>query len=471
MQQLHLVGFTTDLDHLILSTRKGAKSGSFLVPLDDRLLEVIGDAVRRRNQEGSHDGALEVPAELVAPREPTRRTSLLSPREIQARLRSGRTIVQVAKDAAADEEWVEKFAPPVLAERERVVDSARELVYGKPRRGPSAETLGMSVRWNLADRGIRFTDDEFDACWSAFHVAEATWGITFEFVSRGKRQRAEWEVDFHDGELAARNRVASDLAYVEPGRRRRPVSLAPPVDTRTPRRDAREAVAADDEPAPRPKRAAARKAASKRSRSRSAAAPKKAPPRSRARAATKRAGRPVTASKASKTSKASKASKTAGRTAKAAKSARATKTAKATKAGKATKRGGSRAGGRGDEPPRPAASSPLTPQDRGVMTPRVVAVPPRNELAKRRMELVRAATTNGGPAPNGTRGRPVTGSRPRPAPPSPPASPPPTPPAATRPSTAPAETAPPPRAAAHEGARAGVVAVGHRSRRRGAPQA
>jgi len=34
MQKLHLVGFTPDHDGLILSARKGAKSGKFVVSVD-----------------------------------------------------------------------------------------------------------------------------------------------------------------------------------------------------------------------------------------------------------------------------------------------------------------------------------------------------------------------------------------------------------------------------------------------------
>ena len=39
MQQLHLVGLTTDLDSIICSARKGAKSGSFVLPLNEHLLQ------------------------------------------------------------------------------------------------------------------------------------------------------------------------------------------------------------------------------------------------------------------------------------------------------------------------------------------------------------------------------------------------------------------------------------------------
>ena len=43
MQDLHLVGFTTDRRHLIFSARRGAKSGSFLVPVDEELVSVVAE--------------------------------------------------------------------------------------------------------------------------------------------------------------------------------------------------------------------------------------------------------------------------------------------------------------------------------------------------------------------------------------------------------------------------------------------
>jgi hypothetical protein len=318
VQQLHLVGFTTDLDQLILSSRKGAKSGSFLVPLDERLLEEIAEAVRRRN-DGQTTGAappIEAPPEIAAAGRSSasgtgraRPTSALSPREIQARLRAGRSIADVAKEASADEEWITNFASPVIAERAQIIRAARQLVFSKPRRGPSAEALGSSVRWNLADRGVRLTDDEFDACWSAYLVGDALWGVTFEAVVRGRQQHAVWEVDLRDGEVFARNRVASDYGFVEVARRRQPPSLPAP---------SRSSGRSGDRSAPASKTAAT---ATSRATKRAA---KKAPARS---------------------TKATKASKTAARSGKAA--GRAGSKAGGRSGAKTSGRGTAKASGRG----------------------------------------------------------------------------------------------------------------------------
>lgn len=346
VQQLHLVGFTTDLDQLILSVRKGAKSGSYLVPLDDRLLAEIAEAVRRRNDDQTTGAAppLELPPEVAAAARPpsgrARPASSLTGREIQARLRSGRSIAEVAKEAGADEEWVTKFASPVIAERAQIIRAARQLVFSKPRRGPSAEPLGSSVRWNLADRGVRMTDDEFDACWDAYLVGDSLWGVTFDAVTRGRQHHAVWEVDLREGEVFARNRAASDFGFVETARRRNPPSLAA------------ESKPARTQPQPQPARSGGAKTTARSAKG---------------------------------------GARTSGRAA----SARGTKSAART-----TKRQpGKRSGGRGAPP---VSAAPSGPAPATAATP----APVPNELAKHRLRLVQSERVNERPAMVRSRPRP-----------------------------------------------------------------
>ena len=227
MQQLHLVGLTTDLDGLVCSARKGTKSGGFVLRVDEHLLQVLAEAVSRRNADGVE---LEVPAALQpASASAPRRQSHLSPREIQDRLRAGRSLEEIAIEAGVGEEWVARFAAPVEAERTQVVGRARRLTYYRPRHGDSGETLGMSVRWNLADRGVRLANDEFDAAWSAYQLADTAWMVTFRYEARKREHEAEWEVDLATNELLSRNRLATELGYVEPGRRRRAMASLQPA--------------------------------------------------------------------------------------------------------------------------------------------------------------------------------------------------------------------------------------------------
>ena len=230
MQKLHLVGFTTDRDGLILSTRKGAKTGAYVIGLDEKLLESITDAQLRRNggpeiaeaSDPSGGGARRARVEAAKPARPV---SSLSPREIQARLRAGGTIDEIATAAGVDQEWVLRFADPIRAEQARVVERALRLVFVKPRLGPSVQPLGPSVRWNLSDKGIQFSDDVFDLGWTAYNLHGTTWAVRFAYRYRARNYAAVWQVDLRLGEVVARGRQASELGYVEPGRK--PARLEP----------------------------------------------------------------------------------------------------------------------------------------------------------------------------------------------------------------------------------------------------
>jgi hypothetical protein len=265
LQKLHLVGFTTDHEALIFSARKGARSGSFVVPLDDELVEAIDGAVRMRDGVAGDGGASSSGTAAAASRARRRPPpdSALTPREIQARLRSGRSIADVAGDAGVDQEWVERWAAPVIAEQAQVVDQVRGLHYSKPRLGLSSQPLGVAVAWNLRDKGIDLDPDELAQAWSAFQHADGSWAIRLAYTSRHRRQAAEWELD-PEGDLLARNRLASELAYVEPGRRRGRKRVIVDVDVDAPAKKAAKRKAGARKAAPAKKRSAKPTAKSKK---------------------------------------------------------------------------------------------------------------------------------------------------------------------------------------------------------------
>src|SRR3954453_234606 len=189
MQKLHLVGFTPELDGLILSTRKGAKSGSFVVAVDAAVLKQLAEAnnvpapVARANGIRPSGG----------PRSSTP-DSQLSPREMQELLRGGWTLEEVAVEAGVDVDWVSRFAAPVLAEMSRVLDQALACTFDRPRVGPSALPLAASVRRNVAERGVRFPGEDFAVAWRAHQLDDPLWVVGFDYLSRGKRQSAEWMI-------------------------------------------------------------------------------------------------------------------------------------------------------------------------------------------------------------------------------------------------------------------------------------
>jgi hypothetical protein len=398
LQQLHLVGFTTDLEGLIFAARRGAKSGGFVVAIDDELLEAIDDAFERRATDDGEEPDAERRPLAALHRRTQRVESTLTPREIQARLRAGRSISDVARAAGVDEDWVSRFAAPIQAEQAQVITRVRSLVYSKQRLGPSAQPLGTAVLWNLRDKGVAVYDDTFDQGWTAFHVRDSEWIVRFGYVNRKKAQHAEWLVDLVDGDLTSRNRLGSELAYVEPGRRRRPVITTdgpapppPPADGRsnrgiktsnaTPRR-----ASSVSRPTPRTrptktsaKKTSAKKAATKKSATKKAATKKSATKK----AATKRAGSSRPAAKKTTLSNGAKrssssAKKSAPRKATARKAA-PRKTA--TKRSPSKRTAATRAGSRSPAPaPAPTATpnQPLSRRER-----RAQRIPPSTTAAPR----------------------------------------------------------------------------------------
>ncbi|MBW3579984.1 MAG: DUF3071 domain-containing protein [Actinobacteria bacterium] len=249
MQKLHFVGFTPELDGLILTDRKGSTSGSHVVPLDDRLLQLVSDASRMRSG-GIGDRSDPEPR---SNRAAARQGSALSPRELQDRLRAGSTVEEVAREAGTDIAWVTRFAAPVRAEQAQVVNRARELVLDKARLGPSSLPLGASVRRNLLERGLRLPDDELETLWSAFQLSDGLWVVRLAYTSRGRAHQAEWVVDLTTGRLAARDRLASQLGHVGKAAPAPPVSgdapAVAPVEPPPPSRRRRRRAASAPSPA------------------------------------------------------------------------------------------------------------------------------------------------------------------------------------------------------------------------------
>jgi hypothetical protein len=264
MQKLHPVGFTPDLDGLILSTRKGAKSGSYVVAVDASLLKQLAEA--------NHAAAPVPRANGVRPSHAPRQSSpdsLLTPREMQELLRGGWSLEEVAVEAGVDVDWVERFAAPVRAEMRKVLDQARDLVFDKPRVGTSALPLAPSVRRNVAERGVRFTDEEFEDAWRAAQLDDLVWLVGFDYQSRGREQSAEWIVDLETGDVTSHNRLGTQLGHVQSARRR--VDTSPPPKPKPKAAAARAMAREKTDPPPPPPKTAARVPATAPSRARSRA--------------------------------------------------------------------------------------------------------------------------------------------------------------------------------------------------------
>ncbi|HET9077268.1 MAG TPA: septation protein SepH [Acidimicrobiales bacterium] len=201
MRQLHVIGFTSDHRGLILATKRDAERGGYVLQIDDAVLHDL---------QRSHPGH----ADRSGPgRKPG---SGLTPREIQARLRAGRTVEEVAYEAGVSTDWVDRFAGPVLAEQAAAVARAWQATLHPPGQGASERPLEGAVMHRLADRGVALTADELAEGWSAYHLVDRNWVIRFRFRAKGREQSAEWALDLTTGYLTARNRLGAELGYVGP---------------------------------------------------------------------------------------------------------------------------------------------------------------------------------------------------------------------------------------------------------------
>ncbi len=204
----------------MLSEHARAKRGDMVLEIDERLLEAIDKAQRLRTSvEGQRLESNALPTKRGEANGENGVAVRLTPREIQQRLRAGETVTALARSSGTDEAWIRRFAAPVLAEKAIVIDRARTTTFNKRGVGLSAAALGPAVAANVIDKGVPLTLPDLEAGWGAYQHPQGGWHVTFTFPLRGRRQTAEWEVDSVTGELTARNKLGSELAWRESGKK------------------------------------------------------------------------------------------------------------------------------------------------------------------------------------------------------------------------------------------------------------
>src|SRR4051812_41737288 len=117
--------------------------------------------------------------------------TMLSPRDIQRRIRSGESVADLAESTGMDPGRVERFAAPVLAEREHIAATA--LAASARRRGESSghRTLRATAAERLMSRGI----DPDDVDWNSSRRDDGRWEVTADYVVDDKDRRAEFVYD------------------------------------------------------------------------------------------------------------------------------------------------------------------------------------------------------------------------------------------------------------------------------------
>ncbi|KUM40727.1 septation protein SepH [Arthrobacter sp. EpRS71] len=207
MQDLRLVGVHDDGGHLLLSGPGGAM---FQLPIDEAL----------------RAAASRTPAQVAARASNT--PIAMSPRDIQARIRSGATASEVAELSGLPLANVQRYEGPVLAEREYVVRQARNIEVASPAPGheiyrsafgDNPATLGEMVDYRLSAHGI----DSSTVDWDSWRRPDGTWTVVarFETVpgahgSIGEEPPAMWTFSPQRKSLQNATRWAQQLSELEP---------------------------------------------------------------------------------------------------------------------------------------------------------------------------------------------------------------------------------------------------------------
>ena len=180
MQDLRLIGVHEDGEHLLLAAADGTR---FRVRID----EPIRAAVRR---DRPRLGQLQIEVD-----------GGLRPRDVQALIRAGASVEEVAERAGWPVEKVRRYEGPVIAEREHVAGLAREVrLRGRGgSSGASTPTLATRVSQRLSGRGV----DPTDATWDSWRADEGPWTVVLTFPAGGRQRQASWTYHAADRTVTA----------------------------------------------------------------------------------------------------------------------------------------------------------------------------------------------------------------------------------------------------------------------------
>lgn len=168
MADLRLVGVSDDGQRLILERAGGEQEH---LAIDERLRSLL-----RRDARPT-----QMPLDLE---------SRLSPREIQARIRSGMSMDDVADEAGISVERVERFASPILHEREYMAQEAAKVGVRRDDHG-AVMLLGELAGQRLEQLGVPRDGVE----WDAWRRDDGAWEVRLDYLAGGKQRSANWVYD------------------------------------------------------------------------------------------------------------------------------------------------------------------------------------------------------------------------------------------------------------------------------------
>ena len=144
-----------------------------MLPIDDRLRAVARGQFSRLAQ---YEIEVENP---------------LRPKEIQARIRAGETVEEIADAAGIPVERVRWFEGPVLAERGYIAEQAHRASVRRQGDSAPGPRLGEVVAERLTELGA----DPADAQWDSRKHGDGSWQVQLAFRAGGRLHIAEWLFD------------------------------------------------------------------------------------------------------------------------------------------------------------------------------------------------------------------------------------------------------------------------------------
>ncbi|GBG39548.1 septation protein SepH [Mycobacterium montefiorense] len=154
MRELKMVGLDADSKFVICEGNDPAER--FKLPADDRLRDLLRK-------------------EAVSPEQPhldIEVTNMLSPKEIQAKIRAGASVEQVAAASGSDISRIRRFAHPVLLERYRAAELATA-AHPILADGPAVMTLLETISAAMITRGL----DPSGLSWDAWRNEDNRWTV------------------------------------------------------------------------------------------------------------------------------------------------------------------------------------------------------------------------------------------------------------------------------------------------------
>jgi hypothetical protein len=171
MQELRFVAVSEDGSYAVLAIP--GRSGRFMLPIDDRLRAVA---------KGQFSRLAQYEIEVENP---------LRPKEIQARIRAGETVEEIADAAGIPVDRVRWFEGPVLAERAYVAEQAQRASVRRQGDSTPGPHLGDIVAERLTGLGA----DPEDAQWDSRKHGDGSWQVQLAFRTGGRLHIAEWLFD------------------------------------------------------------------------------------------------------------------------------------------------------------------------------------------------------------------------------------------------------------------------------------